>query len=660
MKRLYYLAGVGVLIACLAGWAAFASAQTIPGGVPPKLDTPPPSPGAVVPPVPAAPDNEPNKGAPAATPPAAPPAAVPAAVPSPEPAPKPLSMPQPPSMAGDTTPPVPAPAPGAAPAPAPVAPNTPPRPLVPEVPQEVPVTPEMATGRQEPAVSLEWIGNPIAKVGAPADYSLVVRNVCNIPVQQVAVRVRVPAGLSVIGSEPRAENNGGILTWDLGTLMVKQERVMQLKLQADAKGDVTPQAWVTFTGSSVMRIRVREPKLTLKCSVSEKVLVGDAAAFTLTVSNPGDGSADVVKIKALLSEGLEHARGNKIDFDIGNLAPGESRNVTLLCATRAGGVQKCEAEAAAEGGLLAKDAASLNVIMPRLDLQVVGPRLRYLDRKAIFSLKVTNPGDAAASNVTVADMVPAGFKVLAASDGGRHDFQTRTVSWFLGEVGPGQTREVKLEVQAVNPGEHEHKATAVGARGLRAESKLMTRVEGLAALLVEMVDTEDPIEAGGDTAYEVRITNTGSKTEENIKLMATIPEKMQFKNAQGPARYQEQGKTIVFDPIPALAPRADAIIRINVKAVEAGTERFKIQVTSANLTDPVVKMEATRIYSDAPEVGSSSSSTPTPPAAAPGATPTAPAAPAALPPTPAAPVALPPTPTAPPVPGAGPGAAPGE
>jgi uncharacterized repeat protein (TIGR01451 family) len=490
----------------------------------------------------------------------------------------------------------------------------PPLPPVEERP-EVSVTPDNPGGRQEPSLSLEWVGAPVAKVGQSADYSLLIKNTSSIPVQQVIVRVRIPAGLTVLGSEPKAmsEATSGVLVWELGTLMSRQEKTLQMKLQADSKGDVTPQAWVTFTGSSVMRIRVREPKLIIKATAPEKVLVGDPAAFTLTVSNPGDGSADQVKIRALLSEGLEHARGNKIDFDIGNLAPGESRNVTLLCATRSGGAQKCEVAAEAEGGLKATDACGTNVIMPRLDLQLVGPRLRYLERKALYTLKVTNPGDAAATNVTVADVVPAGFKVLAASDGGRHDFQSRTVSWFLGEVGPGQTREVKLEVQAVNAGEHRHKATAVGARGLRAESEMMTRVEGLAALMVEMVDTEDPIEVSGDTAYEVRITNTGSKTETDIKLVAFVPDKMQFKNAQGPVRYREEGKTIVFEPIVQLAPRADAIFRINVKAMDAGTVRFKIQVSSATLTESVIKEEATRIYADAPEPAPS---TPTPPAGA--------------------------------------------
>ena len=55
-------------------------------------------------------------------------------------------------------------------------------------------------------------------------------------------------------------------------------------------------------------------------------------------------------------------------------------------------------------------------------------------------------------------IVPRGTPVLAASDGGRHDFSTRTVSWFLGEIPPGATKQVQVEVQAINLGEHVHKA----------------------------------------------------------------------------------------------------------------------------------------------------------------------------------------------------------
>src|SRR5262249_39445074 len=115
-------------------------------------------------------------------------------------------------------------------------------------PAEPTVTPDNPVGRQEPAVSLEWIAPPTAKVGQPGDYTLVVRNACNIPVQQVLVRVRIPNGLTIAATEPKAVSENNVLMWELGTLMAKQEKVMQMKLVADARGDVTPQAWVTFTG----------------------------------------------------------------------------------------------------------------------------------------------------------------------------------------------------------------------------------------------------------------------------------------------------------------------------------------------------------------------------------------------------------------------------
>jgi uncharacterized repeat protein (TIGR01451 family) len=460
------------------------------------------------------------------------------------------------------------------------------------------MSPENPTGRQEPAVSLEWIGPPTAKVGQAADYAIAVRNACTIPVQQVMVRVRLPGGMTVVASEPKAISEGNVLMWELGTLQPKQERNLQMRLVPDAKGDVGCQAWVTFTGASTMKVRVREPKLVVKAAAPDRVLIGDPATFTLTVTNPGDGPADQVKVRTILSDGLEHARGKQIEYDLGNLAPGETRGIQLACATKLGGLQKCEALAEADGGLKSQDQASINVLVPRLDLEATGPKLRYLDRPAVYSIRVVNPGDAPATNVVVSDVIPAGFKFVGASDGGRHDFSTRTVAWYLGEIAPGAARDVKLELLAVNPGEHRHRVAAQAARGLKVEGEVVTRVEGLSAILLEVVDVEDPVEVGADTSYEIRVTNTGSKTETDIKLACVIPDKMDFKGAQGASPFHLEGKVVVFDPLPKLAPRADAIYRIQVKANAPGDVRFKSQITSTNLIEPVIEMEATRIYAD--------------------------------------------------------------
>jgi uncharacterized repeat protein (TIGR01451 family) len=464
-----------------------------------------------------------------------------------------------------------------------------------------PAATEMPTDvltQQEPCVALTWSGPPNAKVGRPTDYLLGVRNYTAASVQQVLVRAQIPAGTRVIETEPKANSEGDVLWWELGTLKTKQEQKLLVRLVPDGRGEIVCHAWVTFTGSTTIRIKVSEPKLTLKLNAPEKVAVGDTAAIEVNVSNPGDGVAEGVKLHVTLSEGFESPAGNNIDIDVGNLAPTEMRRAQIVCTAKTGGEQKCEGVAEAKGDLRTKDRVNVNVAMPRLSLDVSGPKLRYIDRKAVYTFKVTNPSDCPVSNVMIQDVLPAGFKFNSASDGGSLNAGARTVSWVLGDIGPSQTKEVKMEVVAVEPGDHHHMVTAQAARGVKVDNDVLTRVDGLSSLLLEVVDTEDPIEVGAETSYEIRITNTGSKPETDIKLVGILPDKMQFKTAVGPTRFQESGKEIVFEPLPSLAPKADVIYRITVKAQSAGDVRFKAQITSTNLVEPVIEMESTRIYDD--------------------------------------------------------------
>src|SRR5262249_30104614 len=158
----------------------------------------------------------------------------------------------------------------------------------------------------------------------------------------------------------------------------------------------------------------------------------------------------------------------------------------LVCNAKTGGRQKIDMTATADGNLRADSNRALEVIVPRLDLTATGPPLRYFGRPATYTLQVTNPGTAGATNVTLNHQIPDGFKLVSASNGGRHEFAARTVSWYIGELNPGQSKEVTFDVLAVNPGEHRHLAVVEAARGLRNEAQVLTRVEGLSALLMEL------------------------------------------------------------------------------------------------------------------------------------------------------------------------------
>ncbi|MBO0697718.1 MAG: DUF11 domain-containing protein, partial [Zavarzinella sp.] len=236
--------------------------------------------------------------------------------------------------------------------------------------------------RQEPAVSLEWAGPTVLKVGAPAEYALTARNTSAIPLHKVIVQMKVPTGAKVASTEPKADGTEAVLVWDHGVLAPRQEKTVKIRLVPPTTGELLCQAWVTFTGSSALKVQVREPKLAVKVQTPEKVTAGDSTAVTVSVSNPGDHPADGVKLAVALGAGLEGARGAKSVIEVGTLAAGETREVKVPCVARVGGAQKCDITAEGDGGLSATGTATVTILQPRLGVEVTGPKLRYLDRKA--------------------------------------------------------------------------------------------------------------------------------------------------------------------------------------------------------------------------------------------------------------------------------------
>ena len=465
----------------------------------------------------------------------------------------------------------------------------------PEPPDAKPTGP---AAREEAAVSLEWSGPTTLKVGAPAEYTVVARNMCVIPLHKVVVQVKVPAGVKVAGTEPKAQGTDAVLMWDLGTLAPRQESPVKMRLVPPTKGELVCQAWVTFTGSATVKVQVREPKLQVTVRAPETATIGDPVNVMLAVSNPGDHAADGVKVAVALGAGLEGTRGTKDMIDVGTLAAGETREVKVPCAARAAGAHRCDITVEGDAGLKAVGTATVTILQPKLDLEVAGPKLRYLDRKAVYSVKLTNPGDAPATEVVVSHVVPDGFKFAAAEAGGKYDPAARSVRWAVGELGPGQVKELKCELVASGTGDFTHAVVAAGARGVKAEKSVATKVEGLSALAMEVADTDDPVEVGSDTTYEIRVTNTGSKDETDVKLVCSIPAQMKFKAADGPGRFEVVGGEVVFDTLKRLPARGDVIYKVTVTAKQKGDARFKATLTAGDLSEPVTRQESTRVYAD--------------------------------------------------------------
>jgi uncharacterized repeat protein (TIGR01451 family) len=272
--------------------------------------------------------------------------------------------------------------------------------------------------------------------------------------------------------------------------------------------------------------------------------------------------------------------------------------VRLSFTAITGGEHTLEVEATADSGLDQVAEATVNVIAPALAVAVEGPGLRYAGRDARYTLSITNEGKAATNNVRVTHRIPKGFKFLKADKGGTFDANTGCVNWFVGHLEPSQSAQVKLNLQATEIGQFEHHVSATAEHGVNAKADTTTKVEGSASLVLEIQDLDDPVEVGVETAYEVRISNTGSKAAQNVGLTFELPSGVELLNVQSATQHLAKNGLILFNDLPELAPGKTALFRIHVKGGSEGNQRVRARLTSESIEQELITEELTKFYAE--------------------------------------------------------------
>ena len=187
---------------------------------------------------------------------------------------------------------------------------------------------------------------------------------------------------------------------------------------------------------------------------------------------------------------------------------------------------------------------------------------------------------------------------MSAESRGSFDAATKTINWYLGRIEVGEEIEVGFNLRALAPGEFPLLAQAEAERGLSSEDRHLTKVAGIAAILLEVVDVDDPVEVGAETMYEILVTNQGTEFAKGIRIHAKVPTDMVITDSTGPTAGHIDGTKIEFDSLARLAPRADAIYRIKVKGNSPGDFRIEVEATAETLASPVTELESTKIYQD--------------------------------------------------------------
>lgn len=487
--------------------------------------------------------------------------------------------------------------------PAPVPADATPADTTPAEPAEVegtgrPGDPQL-NGSQAPTLTIEKTAPPEIQIGKAAKFTIRVRNTGTVPAHGVEVHDTVPQGTQLVETKPEANRGAqGSLVWDLGTLKPGDEQTIESELMPMSEGEIGSVATVHFRAEASVRTMATKPMLSMEVFSPSRVMKGETMTVKIKLSNPGTGAASGVMLSEIVPDGLKHEAGRELEFEVGTLKPGETRELELqLTAAEAGNITNV-VTARGEGNLEAEGRADLEVVAPQLQVSLTGPKRRYLERHATHNISVTNPGTAAAKEIELAATLPKELKFVEANNGGQYDAATHSVFWSLEELPPQETGTVTLTTLPQQPGDARLLITSTAQAGLKDQREETVAIEGLAAINFQLADLNDPVEAGGQTSYEIRVTNQGSKTASNVRIVALAPAEMKLVAAEGPVRYKIEGQRIVFDPLKQLGPKSDATFTLKVKALEPGDLRMQVQITTDEIREPITREESTRVYGD--------------------------------------------------------------
>lgn len=434
------------------------------------------------------------------------------------------------------------------------------------------------------------------QTGAEFSYTIRVTNLTGSDIADVVVTDTIISNMQYVSGDPVADVQGNKLMWAFPSIGPGETKEISSVAIATDGGAIQNCVDVTYRVPLCLKSISVQPVIAVSRITPAEVSMCDAISYTIKVENTGTGPANNVRVIDELPMGLTTTQGaGKVDVPLGTLAGGTARNITVALTAQKPGVYTGSAVATADGGIkVLSPASTIAVRQPRLSLTQKGVDVQYLDRELSYDITVSNIGDRPAVNTVIETQVPAGAKFVRASDNGA--LLGGKVVWKIASLAPGATAKVSAVYTPGGIGTLTSSTTALAVCCESVSASAATKVVGVPAILLEVVDITDPVKVGQTTTYQIIATNQGSATGTNISIVATLEPEMAYVSSTGATSGMFADGTITFAPLPTLAAKTRAIWNVTVKANAVKDVRFKAKMISDQLERDVWETESTHFY----------------------------------------------------------------
>jgi uncharacterized repeat protein (TIGR01451 family) len=318
---------------------------------------------------------------------------------------------------------------------------------------------------------------------------------------------------------------------------------------------------------------LQTPSLTLEKVAPKEIQVGRAAKFELIVKNIGNVVAQNVVIHDSIPQGTrlqsaqpqpQQTSTGQLSWQLGTLAPGAQKVIELSLIP----LQRGEIGSVATVSFAATAAVRTVSTKPELVVTHRGPAQVLVGDSLTLEINIENRGDGAAENVTIQEEVPTGF-----------DFQNeiRDLEYPIGNLGPGQSRSIKLDLVAKKIGKYQNTLIAFGEGPLKSQHSI--DIEVIAPTLNITGDGPKRRYLDRPATHQFTLQNTGTAAATNVEMVARLPRGLQFVAADRQGRYDSRTHT-VFWQMPSLQTNSQAVVQLETKPTLTGEQTINFEIAA--------------------------------------------------------------------------------
>ena len=315
---------------------------------------------------------------------------------------------------------------------------------------------------------------------------------------------------------------------------------------------------------------VQQARVTIEKIAPQQATLGEKLVYSVIVKNVGGIDATQVIVEDRIPKGTEldgtapraEIIDKKLIWKIGTLRPNEEKKISIRVIPR----QEGPIGSLARVSFATEVAAEIQIAAPQLSFDVKAPRQARMGETIELTFTLKNTGTAAASNLSVRDLVPAGLKHEASSD----------IECPIGKLAPGETREIVLSVTAVKPGKATNRATLLTNGEMTQELESVIEVIGEQLVLTPSGNTK--IYVDRPAVFTNSVKNEGNAQVKQVRVSEIVPASMDFVEASDGGRFDPVQRAIHWD-LGALPPGAETAVSSKLIARVPGAQQLKISAS---------------------------------------------------------------------------------